>query len=376
MRYLQKNLIADLKEKMVLLAGPRQCGKTTYSKSLLDKKGVYLNWDIPADRKIIREMSWPKDASLIILDELHKAPKWKNYLKGIADQFKNSPPILVTGSARLDSFKTAGDALTGRHYFYRLHPFDLYEAAKLYPKMSLQEIAIRLMNVGGFPESFLNPNRAPRLRTDRMELVLKEDLKDISKISSVAGAYDLVELLRERVGKPINYDNLSQTLSCSPPTIKNWITLLEKLYIVFLLRPYSPSGSVISIRKEKRLFFYDSSAAYDETLGAQLENLVACTLLKYTHYKKDTTGDNWELFYLRDKQKREVDFVLVKNRKIEKLIEVKSSGDEINLGLKYYHERLKPKESLLLVLNLSRPLEKSGIKIKPLAEWIANELWQ
>jgi predicted AAA+ superfamily ATPase len=108
MRYLADRLRADLKRKMVLLAGPRQCGKTTLAKSLLDSRGEYLNWDITKDRRIIRDLAWPKDASLVVLDELHKASKWKNLLKGVVDEFDNKPPLLVTGSARLDAFRRAG----------------------------------------------------------------------------------------------------------------------------------------------------------------------------------------------------------------------------------------------------------------------------
>ena len=97
MRYLAREIRRDLAKKMVVLAGPRQCGKTTFAKSLLDARGQYLNWDITKDRAIIRDVAWPKDASLIVLDELHKAPKWKNLLKGVADEFGNTPPMLITG---------------------------------------------------------------------------------------------------------------------------------------------------------------------------------------------------------------------------------------------------------------------------------------
>lgn len=375
MRYISKSVQADLKKKLVLLAGPRQCGKTTFAKSLMDKNSIYLNWDVVGDRKIIRQIAWAKSASLLILDELHKAPKWKNYLKGIIDEFHNKPPILVTGSARLDLFRKAGDALTGRYFFYRLHPFDPAEIHQLYPRLSHDEIIKRMLETGGFPEAFLDPKIAMRLRNDRVELVVKEDIKDLTKISSVTGAIDLIELLRERVGKPINYDSLSQDLGCSPPTAKNWVQILEKLYLVFLLRPYAPSGSAISIRKETRVYFFDCASAYDVTLGAQLENLVACSLLKFVNFKKDTTGENWDLYYLRDKQKREVDFVVTKNRRVEKLVEVKKSDDAIGLGLRYYHEKLRPKETLQLVLQLDRPQERNGIKILPLGNWLIDALW-
>src|SRR5439155_306542 len=130
-----------------------------------------------------------------------------------------------------------------------------------------------------FPEAFINPYEAARLRNDRMEIVTREDLRDLSRVTSCHAPADLIELLRERVGKPTNYDNLAQSLGISPPTAKSWVELLEKLYVVFLLPPYSSSLSR-SIRKDRRVFFYDCAAAYDEAGSAQLENLVACSLLK------------------------------------------------------------------------------------------------
>lgn len=369
MRYLIPRLREDLQNKMVLLAGPRQCGKTTLAKSLLNSHGEYLNWDITKDRKIIRELAWPKDASLVVLDELHKAPKWKNLLKGVVDEFGNKPPLLVTGSARLDAFRRTGDALTGRHYFYRLHPIDPAESKLFLPEVMLDARINRLLSAGGFPEAYLNPKEAARLRNDRMELVTREDLRDLSRVSSWRGPADLVELLRERVGKPVNYDNLAQSLSISPPTAKSWVELLEKLYIIFLLPPYSNRLSR-SIRKDRRIYFYDCAAAYDETGGAQLENLVAGSLLKYAQFRKDAAGESWEIFYLRDKESREVDFVVTFNRRVHWLIEVKASDSSPSTSLRYYTEKLRPRESLQLVLNLDRAQEKLGIKILPLGKWL------
>jgi uncharacterized protein len=142
--------------------------------------GTVPHWDITKDRKIIRGLAWPKDASLIVLDELHKAPKWKNLLKGVVDEFGNKPPVLVAGSARLDAFRRAGDALTGRTYVYRLHPIDVAESRQFLSDSTLEERIRRLLEAGGFPEAFLNPKEAARLRNDRMELVTREDLRDQS----------------------------------------------------------------------------------------------------------------------------------------------------------------------------------------------------
>ncbi|MGH8258740.1 MAG: ATP-binding protein [Steroidobacteraceae bacterium] len=369
MRYLTTRLQRDLPRKMVLLAGPRQCGKTTLAKSLLDGRGAYFNWDIPRDRRVIRDIAWPKDASLVVLDELHKAPHWRNLLKGVADEFGNRPSLLVTGSARLDAFRRAGDALTGRSYFYRLHPLDVAESKSFLPQLGLRARVDRLLQAGGFPEAFLEPKEAARLRNDRMELVTREDLRDLSRVSSWRGPADLLELLRERVGHPVNYDNLAQALGNSPPTAKSWVQLLEKLCLVFLLPPYSRSLSR-SIRKDRRVYFFDCAAAYDETGGAQLENLVACSLLKFTQFRKDAAGESWELFYLRDKDGREVDFVVTLNRRVRWLIEVKASDGAVSPALRYFAQKIAPHEALQLVLNLERPEERAGIRIRPLGEWL------
>jgi predicted AAA+ superfamily ATPase len=373
MRYLDQALRRDLSRKLVLLAGPRQCGKTTFARSLLDARGEYLNWDITADRRIIRATAWPKSASLVVLDELHKAPKWKNLLKGLVDEFHNRPPLLVTGSARLDALRKTGDALTGRYYFYRLHPVDVAESREMLPGVSLAERVSRLLRTGGFPESYLHPADAARLRNDRLDLVIREDLADLSRISAWQGARDLIELLRERVGKPVSYASLAQDLGISAPTAKSWVELLEKLYIVFLLPPYSKRVAR-GIRKEKRVFFYDCAAAFDETGGAQLENLVACCLLRFVQYRRDCAGENWDLAYLRDREQREVDFVVTLNRRVHWLIEVKKSDDSPSSGLQYFHSRLKPQQSIQLVHGLNRPLERSGISIVPLGKWLDETL--
>jgi predicted AAA+ superfamily ATPase len=168
-----------------------------------------------------------------------------------------------------------------------------------------------------------------------MELVTREDLSDLSRISSWRGAADPVELLRERVGKPVHYDNLASDLGISPPTAKNWVSLLEKLYIIFLLRPYS-NRLARTIRKDRRAFFFDCAAAYDDTGGAQLENLVACSLLKFVGFRKDARGESWDLFYLRDKEQREIDFVVTLNRRVHWLIEVIKTDGALSPSLNYY----------------------------------------
>ncbi len=102
-RYLEKYICKDLKEKIVLLSGPRQVGKTTLSRQLTPPH-VYLNYDAASDRRIILAEEWNRDTKLVIFDELHKLKNWKSWIKGIYDTEGISPSLLVTGSARLDTY--------------------------------------------------------------------------------------------------------------------------------------------------------------------------------------------------------------------------------------------------------------------------------
>lgn len=365
MRYLTLNVGRDLRKKTVLISGPRQVGKTTFARSFLDEKGVYLNYDVRADKRLIQKASWRKDASLVVLDELHKHAKWKNYLKGLIDEFKNKPPLLITGSARLEVLRRGGDALTGRTYHYRLHPIDLEESRQFLQNQSADKRLERLLQTGGFPEAFLNPADADRLRNDRLDFVVREDLRDMSRTSSVRTIELLVELLRERVGGVVSYANLARDLSVSAPTVKSWVELLERLYIVFLVYPYH-RGFARSIRKEPKVYFYDCASAFEN----RLENLVACALLKYSHFRTDALGARHQLYYFRDRDHREVDFVVTDGAKVKWCLEVKSSDIKPNSALTYLANRTKAKATLQLVRDLDKEQDLGSIQIRSLCKWL------
>jgi len=118
-RYLGRQILADLAEKMVFLGGPRQVGKTTLARSLLPS-ALYLNWDDAEDRSQILSSRWSKDVPLLVLDEVHKYRLWRGLVKGLFDKRGPSLRILVTGSARLDHFRKGGDSLVGRYHYHRL----------------------------------------------------------------------------------------------------------------------------------------------------------------------------------------------------------------------------------------------------------------
>jgi uncharacterized protein len=117
-RYLDQQILNDLPTKMVVLTGPRQVGKTTLSRQLVEvfSTAQYLKWDVLADRAILQRQSWNPRAKLLVMDEIHKKHGWKGWLKGVFDGRSAEQALLVTGSARMETFRQGGD-FTGRTLF-------------------------------------------------------------------------------------------------------------------------------------------------------------------------------------------------------------------------------------------------------------------
>lgn len=320
-RTLLKPLTADLGHKIILLTGPRQCGKTTLSKMLHDDH-QYLNYDLAEHRLLLKEKSWDRHKALLIFDELHKMDRWKAWLKGIYDVEGLEPAIIVTGSAKFSAFRKVDDSLAGRHFHYRLHPLDIKEALA-YSGLAKDDIFRRLMTVGGFPEPFLNGTQRfyNRWKRSHIDLILREDLLSLSAVRDIQSIEILIELLRSRVGSPVSANSLARDLQKSPTTIQHWLQLLEDLYVIFRVPPYH-QNIARALLKEPKYYFYDNAmVAADE--GVKLENLVACALLKEIHRAADVAGELAALHYIRTKDGREIDFLLTRDKRPSHLIEVK-----------------------------------------------------
>lgn len=355
-RYLESiiNKICLNANKMAFISGPRQGGKTTMSKLLLaqNKVGAYYNWD---ETKFRRQ--WTRDPGLIlsdypkknkvkpliIFDELHKAKLWKRSLKGLYDTQGDHFNILVTGSARLNVYRKGSDSLMGRYYHFRLHPFSLAEllneryavipdnlVATLLetPSASIKSTKLlqQLLSFGPFPEPLLtNDEKILNLwQRNRIEKIVREDLRDLSKLPELSQIEMLVSLLPERVAQPLSIKSLSEDLEVAYTTVKRWLYYLNELYYFFSLKPYSKSLSR-AIKKENKLYLWDWSEV--ETPGARFENLIASHLLKYCDYYTDTGFAHFELFFLKNKEKQEIDFLLTKNKNPFLPIEVKWSDE-------------------------------------------------
>ena len=363
MRYITPFVLEDLRKKMVFIGGPRQVGKTTLAKAVLSSNfpaGRYLNWDFDDDRQDILQKRWSADNTLLVFDELHKFPKWKRWIKGIYDVSHEAHSFLVTGSARLDVYRRGGDSLMGRYHYWRLHPFTLDEIPR---GISQKEAFHRLMTVGGFPEPFLDGDErsARRWRRERFDRVLREDVRDLESIRNIQLLGMYLDLLRHRVGGLVTLSNIATDLQISPKTAKSWLEVLERMYLVFSVRPYTKSLPRAVLKPPKVYFFDNGDVLGDE--GARFENLVATSLLKRLHFLEDRDGYRYELRYIRDKEGREVDFVIVKEGELEELIEAKFSDENISKPLLYYAKRLNPKRATQIVATIKRPYDKNRIKV-------------
>jgi predicted AAA+ superfamily ATPase len=344
-------------------------GKTTLSKNL-GFTSQYLNFDDSELRKIIMNRSWSRDVELIIFDELHKKPKWKSWIKGIYDTEGINPKILVTGSARMDVFKKGSDSLAGRHYNYRLHPFSV---AELKEQMPPRECLERLMKVGGFPEPFLNNDEdfAKRWRSTHIDKIIKEDLLELEQVRNIKLIEILIDLLADRVGSSVSYSSLARDLEISPHTVKKWIGILESLYVIFVVPPYS-KNLARAILREPKIYFYDNGRVKKDE-GARFENLIANALLRKLHLGQDLRGEKSQLFYVKDKEKREVDFLTVIDNKIIDLVEVKLSDENLSNNLNYYNERLKPMKPVQVIYNLKHEQTKNTISLVKAENWLQNQ---
>lgn len=367
---LYTTILADHLQRhrqIALVSGPRQVGKTTACRSLSD---VYLNWDNADDRRILLRGPAALAGALhlnrlrakppvAVLDELQKYRKWKTLLKGFFDTYGERARLMVTGSSRLDIFRRGSDSLMGRYLLYRMHPWTVGESLRTsLPGQEIQppcEIGAEDWNAlwehGGFPEPFLRRDSrfSRRWRSLRQEQLSRGDLRDVAQITELGTMETLMQLLAESSAQQLVYSNLAREIQVSVDTVKRWIDLLVRLHYGFVVRPWFKNVAK-SLRKEPKWFLRDWSGLADD--GARAETFVACHLLKAVEGWTDLGFGDFELRYLRDKQKREVDFLVARDRKPWFLVEVKARETAVSPSLAHFQTQTNAPHAFQVVVNL------------------------
>lgn len=362
---LAEHLVAE--RQMAMVSGPRQVGKTTTCRLHAD---TYLNWDNGDDRALILKgpaavaerlglQKLRTSPPTALFDELHKFGKWKQFLKGFFDTYGDQVRIVVTGSSRMDIYHRGGDSLMGRYFLYRMHPLTVAEAIRQdlpdpnriirSPRTIGQDDFAALWTHGGYPEPFVKREIrfTRRWRALRTGQLLREDVRDMTRIQQLGQLETLAALLAVRSGEQLVYSALATEIQTSVDTIRRWIGTLCHLQMGFLVRPWFKNVSR-SLRKEPKWFLRDWSGIDDP--GARAETFIACHLLKAVEGWTDLGLGTFQLGYLRDKEQREVDFVVVRDSKPWFLVETKSNDDRLSPSLEYYQDQLNAPLAFQVVL--------------------------
>lgn len=371
-RYLKEYVQEDLDKKIILLTGPRQTGKTILSR-MLKSEFDYFNFDNIDDRVSLHEKSWDRSKPLIIFDELHKLKNWKSWLKGIYDTEGIPPSIVVTGSAKLDTYKKVGDSLAGRFFQFRMHPLDLKEIKSFLKPENLDSELDKLLLLGGFPEPFLNGTQRfyNRWKKSHLDIILKQDLIDLENVQQITQIETLIQMLKLRVGSPISYSSLAQDLQCSDKTVKRWLTILENMYVIFKVPPFH-KNIARAIQKAPKYYFYDTGQVLGDS-GIMLENAVACAIHKEIHFREDCFGEERTLFYVKNKEGKEIDFCVASNNIPSLLLEVKWNDNSLSPNFKQFRNFFPDVKMVQISKTLNR--EKTfpgGEELRNASKWLSE----
>lgn len=370
-RYLDDLVAADLQRKMVLLTGPRQVGKTTLCRHLMAgfPQTQYLNWDVAPDRAILQRQSWNPKVSLLAMDEIHKMPDWKSWLKGVVDGRPPHQALLVTGSARMETWRQSGDSLAGRYLAFRLHPVSVREWCEQQggtPEAALDRLMVR----GGFPEPCLaeKAEDADRWRRQYFTDLIREDVVEFSRLHEINTMRLFVELLRERVGSPLSLASIARDLAISPVTLKRYLDILQALYIVFTVQPWHRNVAR-AILQTPKVYFFDTGLVRGDD-GLRFENAVAAMLLKQVHFRQDALGKAAGLHYIRTKDGAEVDFVLSEDNQLTQLIECKLADATPARALVNFAGKFPQAEAIQLVRDLRQEEYRQAVQVSAAAPWL------
>ena len=353
--------------QMVFVSGPRQVGKTTICEALAS---TYLSWDDEDVRRAIQagqrtvadkyELDVASESTrVVVYDEIHKYSKWKRFLKGFYDLYGKRLKIVATGSARMDVYKKGGDSMMGRYFPYRMHPLSVAELLDVSipgeqivraPRKLADGEWSALLRFGGFPDPFVNRDArfSRRWNSLRFEQLLKTDMRDLTQITELDQLSALAEILARRSGEQLVYRSLGNDLGVDEKTAKKWVTALKHLYFGFEVRPWFKNVEN-SIRKMPKWYLRDWANVHDE--GKRAETLVACHLLKAVEGWTDLGYGEFSLGYIRDKSRREVDFVVTRDGEPWFLVEVKTNDTALSDSLVFFQRKLETPHAFQVVVN-------------------------
>ncbi|MBN1611431.1 MAG: ATP-binding protein [Polyangiaceae bacterium] len=353
--------------QMAFVSGPRQVGKTTACRGLAS---CYLSWGKADHRRILQQGASAVAACAgveqagvprpsLAFDELTDNPRWKSLLKGLFDSYADKVRLLVTGRSLLDESRRGGDSLGGRYLAYRMHPFSVRECVDtaIYddpigpPRPMAEDDWQALVQHGGFPEPFLKRNEefSARWRSRRRDRLVKKELREVAQGQELRTLQALAQRLAERSAERLSYLVLSDQMGAPADALRRSVDLLERLYLGFLVRPWSPNATKAP-RKEPKWFLRDWSSLDDPE--ARAKTFVGCHLLKAVEGWTDLGFGQFELGYLRDRAKREVDFLVLRDGKPWFLVDVTTRETKLSETLARLQQQSHASHAFQVVMDL------------------------
>jgi uncharacterized protein len=345
---------------IVVISGPRQVGKSSLCGALAPQR---LDWNNLAERlamlkgpeAVIQHLGLqrPRDRQQpLLIDNLDGHRDWQRFLRKLRARCGGNRPVVVT---MLDAPRTS---LPTNSLAVRIHPWSVGECARTLPSAEpinrpaaiSDEDWAALLDHGGFPEPFerRDPRFTRRWNTQRREELL-EDLPRFAFVRDPAIVQMLALTLMSRSATHLIYSDLSRELGVTVDTIRRWIDLLERLQLGFRVRPWFARVPK-ALRKEPKWFLRDWSDLIEP--GARARTFIACHLLKAAEGWTDLGLGRFELRYVRDKRQREVDFLMLRDRRPWFLVAVcDSDNDTLEQALPYFQAHTRAQHAFQVVVN-------------------------
>jgi predicted AAA+ superfamily ATPase len=327
--YVERNILSLLKTSLehfqaVLLTGPRQSGKTTFLRHQLGDIAEYVTFDDPMERMFAKE---DPNAFLdrferksVILDEIQYAPHLFSYIKIRIDEDRfngcEDRKWIMTGSQQFQLMRNISDSLAGRVAVLELLPFDFTERQIVSEEVPLS----KQIWVGGYPENVLHPAKRDLWVKSYIATYLERDVRQLNNVIDLGKFHSFIALCASIHGQELNYTKLASRCGISVPTCKEWLSVLEASYIIFLLQPFYENFGKRVIKSPK-LYFLDSSLVATLTRqptpdalisGAMSEAFFEGFIISETYKTLSSRGSKPELYFWRSHDGVEIDLLLIR----------------------------------------------------------------
>ena len=357
-RHLEKQVLKTSKQyPVVMVCGQRQVGKSTMLHHIMGKNRKYVTLDDINARRLAENdpgLFFETYGHPLLIDEFQRAPGILLEMKKIVDEKAlagedNSGMFWLTGSQKFSMMKNVSESLAGRVAVFDLSglsnsELEKYKAEAFSPKIAwvknrckhahpqnVHQIYERIYR-GGMPKIITTDIEPARYYMDYVNTYLERDVKDLAQVGKLSAFYDFLVYMAARTAQALNYGEIARDIGVSAPTAKEWVSILERSGIIYVLHPYFNNITKRLIKTPKAYFMDTGLAAFlcrwpdAATLeagamdGAFLETYVISEIIK-SYYNAGKTPN---YYYYRDIDKKEIDLLIVDGDKAYP-IEIKKS---------------------------------------------------